>query len=106
MENRVDNKILEILNSFFKLFDAKIADVEIEKKKVKGFLVWEDEEEQQEFSWSVPENILDFVYFTNLANYLLENKFIDGDKILVSKEFLCNEFDKVKLGCLKGLIIH
>jgi|WetSurMetagenome_2_1015567.scaffolds.fasta_scaffold1072617_1 hypothetical protein len=86
---KANSKIISsFLNSFFNIFDAKIDQLNIIAEKVYGVLVWENEEEKQEFLWNDPGDNFNFENTMELVDYLIKNNLLSGDKINVTKDDL------------------
>ena len=83
--------LLNFLNTFFVLFKANIKNIKIEKEKVIGTLSWENEEETQDFLWNNPDENFNYTDITDLIKYLIKNKLISIDKIIISKDSLINK---------------
>lgn len=80
MEN---NSIKKFLTSFFILLGAYVKEYKIEGEKILGTVAWRGEESHQCFSWVVDfsEDVL--LKMTLLCDFLTENNFIEGDKIII-----------------------
>lgn len=78
-------QLISFLQSFFKLFNAKIELHNIYKDKVYGKALWINENETQEFVYNEnidSKNLLEIKY---LCDFIFKNFLIDGDKIKVSE---------------------
>ena len=76
------------LNSFFKIFDAKLDITGIVNNAVYGTLNWEDEDDEQDIKWTKSLNDKDIELLTELCDFLLHNKLVRGDKINVAEDSL------------------
>jgi hypothetical protein len=72
--------------------------VKIEKKEktISGVVLWEDEKEEQNFSWNPPEEISNITNISKIINFIRTNKYIDGDRITISRK------DLEKIICIPG----
>jgi hypothetical protein len=86
--------IINFLNVFFKLFQAYINNIEFKKDHVIGKVIWNDNNEFQEFSCKLSFNNFDYENAIQLINFLIDHKLIEGDKITISKIDLSNILKK------------
>lgn len=80
--------IIDFLNAFFNLFKARIEGYKIIDNKIFGIVGWINEEDKQAF---VLKTDFEDSYIFNvklLCDFLFENNFIDGDKIVLSENDL------------------
>jgi hypothetical protein len=88
----MDNKLLIVfLQSFFLLFNAKIEKYEIVGNKMVGTLGFDDDDEKQDFSWTIENDEAIFPKVKLLCDYLMENDLIDLDRIRVSESELMSD---------------
>ncbi len=80
--------IIDFLQSFFNLFKARIEEYKISDNKIFGILGWLNEDDKQNFILKTNFDIFFIFKAKLLCDYLLENNFIDGDKIVVSESDL------------------
>ncbi|PQJ16570.1 hypothetical protein [Aureicoccus marinus] len=76
------------LDSFFKIFDARLDITGIVKDTVYGTLKWEDEDDEQDIKWTKSFKDSDIELLTKLCDFLLQNKLTRGDKIDVTEDLL------------------
>jgi hypothetical protein len=88
MKKILHKTIEEFLSVFFSIFSAKIDSCKWEDNKIKGFLVWKDEDEKQEFSWVIPSDELDVAGIIAIINFSVKRELIIGDKIGITKDEL------------------
>lgn len=79
-----NNSIKTFLASFFALFQAYIKEFRVEDNKVLGVIGWQDEEDEQCFSWlmNFKESVL--LKIKLLCEFLIKNDLIQSDKIIIS----------------------
>ncbi len=80
--------VFDFLNSFFNLFKANIEEYRIVDKLISGRLGWKDEVDKQDFVLKIDFNMSYLISAKLLCDYLMKNKLIDGDKIVVSEHDL------------------
>ena len=83
---KTDNYFIGFLHSFFRIFQARIEEFELNGSAISGVISWGDE--VQQFLWDIPENNNDIENSISLINYLIKNNLIKGDMITISKETL------------------
>ncbi|NGX33505.1 MAG: hypothetical protein K1060chlam4_01575 [Candidatus Anoxychlamydiales bacterium] len=88
--------ILDFINCYFRLFHAKIEDVNFKNNDIMGKIIWEDTNEFQDFLWNIPKVDINYKNVIELINYLIKNNLIDGDKIIISKDHLVNNLKKLR----------
>ena len=93
--------IINFLNAFFKLFQAHIVKITFDKNKTTGVIIWNDTNELQEFTWNIPRNNYNYKSITQLINYLIQKKLVEGDKIIIPKELLIKNLKKSHLNLNK-----
>lgn len=71
------------LTSFFSLFKAYMKEYLIEDNKVLGVVGWQNEEDEQPFSWLIvfDEDLL--LKIALLCEFLMQHNLIQGDKIVI-----------------------
>jgi hypothetical protein len=80
--------IIDFLMSFFFLFKAQIEEAKIIDDKVTGIVGWEDEEDRQDFSWTIVANWILLPKAKLLCDYLNDNNLVNGDFVIISEEEL------------------
>lgn len=85
-----ETQISEFLKEYFAFFGAEILNINILGAEVRGFLLWDDEEDDdcQEFVWYIDFNHLE-INLTKVSEFcseLKKRRFIDGDKIIKNEE--------------------
>lgn len=100
MKNQSNNLYMQLLLSFFRLVGAKselrifsvsIVDKLTNNAKAVGSVLWDDDsidDEPQGFVWYIPVDNQYIHDSTMLINCLIENEFIQGDKISISEDEL------------------
>jgi hypothetical protein len=82
------NLILQFLTSFLLLFEAKIENYKIVEDKILGTVGWINEEDKQDFAWTIRRDI-SYLYVTSkLCNFLYNNKLLRGDHIIITEDEL------------------
>ena len=87
MEN---NSIKIFLTSFISLFCANVKEYRIIGRKALGVISWQDEEDEQSFSWLIDFDEYSLLKMKLLCEFLIQHKLIQGDKIIVSPSELKN----------------
>jgi hypothetical protein len=84
------------LESFFKLFNAKIALLNcVSPNKYIGTLTWSDGE-SQDFSWIVPLQFEILSVSRKICDYIFENGLNRNDKLLISRENIVEQLSKLE----------
>jgi hypothetical protein len=91
------NNIIKFLDSFFKIFNARIDKIDIDEKVVKGKIIWNDENAKQEFMWIIDFDDLALIEMKLLVEFLFANNLIHGDKIIISETDLIAKIIKEKI---------
>lgn len=92
-----DNLYIQLILSFFRLigikselrvFKVNIIDKYSKNAKLNGSVLWDDDfidDEPQEFIWYIPTNNKYIHDSIALINYIIDNKLIDGDRIIITE---------------------
>lgn len=84
----MENLLIQFLSSFFHLFNTEILRYKIIGERITGIVVWSEENEKQDFCWTVENTNIDFSKLVLLCRFLKDNSLIDGDRIILSYEDL------------------
>lgn len=85
--NEMEKYLVRFLCSFFRVFGGYLEKIEINNDKIIGIISYEDESGKQSFIWKFPHS--DFIFDSIiLLDYISDNKLIDGDRMILSKEDL------------------
>jgi hypothetical protein len=85
MNNNVINSFLGL---YFKIFQAEIESIKIGESEVNGTVIWEEENERQDFSWAIEDNQTIVEKASELIAYMIKNSLTTGDKIKIEREAL------------------
>lgn len=95
MEDKKIDKI-KLLELFFLLFEARVNIIEIKDNTIRGFVIWEAEEETQEFLWKIPRENMDIRSIGKLIKFIVDRNLNKGDCIIISEEELSSLLKKNK----------
>lgn len=87
---------INFLKSFFNLFMAKVEEYKVIDKNIFGTIVWLNEGDKQDFVFN--ENFDTSLLSTMklVCDFIVENKLVDGDKIIVSEFELLQKLKSLK----------
>jgi hypothetical protein len=77
--------IKDFLESFLALSEGKIEHFILENNKVFGIITWKDDEEKQDFSWTLQFDEAILYKMKLLCDFIKEDKLINCDKITISE---------------------
>lgn len=83
--------IVRFLCSFFSVFHAYIIDVQVRKNRVEGIVMYADNDIQQ-FVWHYSD-LSRIEKSFQILDILLEGKWINNDKIVISRQMLAGHLD-------------
>lgn len=83
------------LDSFFSLFEARTEIIKIKNNIVFGTVLWENDEDTQDFKWSKPFDNDTLIALTDLCVYLFKNDLLVGDRIRLMEELLVERLKNV-----------
>lgn len=90
--------LIKFLESFFKLFKARIEDYKIIGEKIFGIVGWIDDDERQDFVFKENFSETELSNVKLLCDFISENKIIEGDRIIVSESELIQKLKNEKWG--------
>jgi hypothetical protein len=87
--------IINFLDSFFQLFNADIENIKTSETQFTGIAVWKNEEEKQEFLWTIPKTEFNYEATIELINYLKQNRLMNGDMIGIARDLLIDRLRNI-----------
>ena len=79
-----DSSIRIFLTAFFSLFRAYVKEYSFKSNKVLGIVSWQDDEDEQPFSWLIDFDEYTLLKIKLLCEFLIQHNFIQGDRIIIS----------------------
>jgi hypothetical protein len=83
-----DRCAILFVKTFFHLFNAELESIRITDKIIRGFVKWEGEDEEQEISWDIPNDICKFNDVINLIEYIFGQNILKGDMVVIDRSRL------------------
>lgn len=87
--------MITFLQSFFSLFNAKIEEHKIINNEISGTIGWANEDDKQDFVFRENIEASQLSTMKLLCDFIIENKLIEGDKIIVPDYELLRKLENV-----------